>query len=59
MKVLGTSFNLRSYSDENSIATTLVSGKVAMFTGENSKEIVPGEQAVYMKETGKNGSETS
>ena len=53
VKVLGTSFNLRSYSDENSIATTLVSGKVAMFAGENSEEIVPGEQAVYMKETGK------
>ena len=30
VKVLGTSFNLRSYSDENSIATTLVSGKVAV-----------------------------
>lgn len=53
VKVLGTSFNLRSYSDESSIATTLVSGKVAMFAGENSEEIVPGEQAVYMKETGK------
>ena len=53
VKVLGTSFNLRSYSDENSIATTLVSGKVAVYAGENSEEIVPGEQAVYMKETGK------
>ncbi len=53
VKVLGTSFNLRSYSDENSIATTLVSGKVAVSAGENSEEIVPGEQAVYMKETGK------
>ncbi|MFR5660398.1 MAG: FecR family protein, partial [Butyricimonas faecihominis] len=31
VKVLGTSFNLRSYSDENSIATTLVSGKVAVY----------------------------
>lgn len=53
VKVLGTSFNLRSYSDENSIATTLVSGKVAVSAGENSEEIVPGEQVVYMKETGK------
>ena len=53
VKVLGTSFNLRSYSDENSIATTLVSGKVAVYAGENSEEIVPGEQAIYMKETGK------
>ena len=51
--VLGTSFNVRSYSGENNIATTLVSGKVAVSDGKESKEIKPGEQAVYIKETGK------
>lgn len=53
VRVLGTSFNLRSYSNEDDIQTTLVSGKVAVSDGGVSEEIKPGEQIIYMKETGK------
>lgn len=52
VSVLGTSFNVRSYDDENDIATTLVSGKVAVWNGTNRQEMVPGEQAVYERKTG-------
>ena len=53
VRVLGTSFNVRSYNNENDVATTLVSGKVVVSDGKASEEIQPGEQAIYMKETGK------
>lgn len=47
VKVLGTSFNLRSYPDENRVAATLVSGKVDFITGDRQKvALFPGEQAV-------------
>ncbi|PZU09502.1 MAG: hypothetical protein DI622_16460, partial [Chryseobacterium sp.] len=46
IKVLGTSFNVRAYTDKQ--ATTLVTGKVSVNTiGNNSEtKIVPGEQAL-------------
>lgn len=45
--VLGTSFNLRSYKEEDKIAATLVSGKVRFETEQNGKmELLPGEQGV-------------
>lgn len=53
VQVLGTSFNVRSYSSENNVATTLVSGRVAVSDGKAREEILPGEQAIYMKGTGK------
>lgn len=51
VKVLGTSFNLRSYKDEGLVSTTLVEGKV-LFITEKKKEInlVPGEQAIMNEE---------
>lgn len=49
VKVLGTSFNVRSYSDEKSIVTTLVEGRVEV----NGKKMVPGEQALYVRENGR------
>lgn len=48
IKVVGTSFNIRSYEDEMSVMTTLVEGQVCV----NNMAIVPGEQAVYFRETG-------
>lgn len=48
LQVLGTSFNARSYSDENQVVTTLVEGCVKI----NNRNIIPGEQAVYDKQTG-------
>ena len=48
LKVLGTSFNVRAYGDENQTTSTLVSGKVLLRELETQKEIalVPNEQAV-------------
>lgn len=44
VKVLGTSFGVRAYPDEN-MATTLVTGKVA-FHGADTVVLFPGEQVV-------------
>lgn len=41
--VLGTSFNIRAYSNEPTIETVLVSGKVLM----NSTELVPNQMAIF------------
>ncbi len=44
-RVLGTTFNIRSYPEENRVATTLIEGKVS-FANKNSSVILsPGEQA--------------
>ncbi len=45
LTVTGTTFNVRSYADEQQIVATLVEGIVAV----NGRQIVPGEQAVYSK----------
>lgn len=44
VQVLGTSFNISSYSGE--VVTTLVSGKVSLTKGEYKVELQPDEQAV-------------
>ncbi|MEN8229496.1 MAG: FecR domain-containing protein [Bacteroidota bacterium] len=48
VNVLGTSFNVRAYLDENQIMTTLVTGKVMIRIPETQKEfsLIPNEQAV-------------
>lgn len=46
--VLGTSFNVKSYTDENMVYTTLVNGSVAV--GDNTGNLIrisPGEQACF------------
>ena len=47
VNVLGTSFNVRAYSDENQLATTLITGKVKISEPESQKEytLIPNEQA--------------
>ena len=45
--VVGTSFNARSYENEDYVVTTLVEGRVKI----NNRNIVPGEQAMYEKQT--------
>jgi transmembrane sensor len=57
VKVLGTSFNVKSYPDENKIETTLVTGSVEIFEtshNQNTKisTLKPNEQAVYDKTYG-------
>jgi transmembrane sensor len=43
--VLGTAFNVNSYSDEPEFSTTLINGSVKVLSGSNSKIISPGQQA--------------
>ena len=49
VKVLGTSFDVRAYTDEEEVLTTLVQGSVQFSTGEESVILEPGEQAVLSK----------
>lgn len=57
INVLGTAFNLRSYSDDNIIETTLVRGKITIShsSEKDSKDKViflsPNQTAVYFKNT--------
>jgi len=47
VEVLGTHFNINSYSNEVAIKTTLLEGSVKISAGENSAIIKPGEQSAY------------
>jgi transmembrane sensor len=56
IKVLGTSFNVKSYSEEKTIETTLVKGKVRIENpGINGKkddiDLMPNQRAVFDKES--------
>jgi ferric-dicitrate binding protein FerR (iron transport regulator) len=57
VKVLGTSFNIKAYSEEETITTTLEEGSVELFTiksGNTPDLLHPGEQATYHISDGKN-----
>lgn len=58
IRVLGTSFNVRDYQDENFLETTLVNGKVAFEREGNYSYLKPGEQLRLNKEDGKTTVET-
>lgn len=55
VKVLGTKFNVKAYSDEDQIETSLFEGKINLLTNnavtseEFEKEVVPGQSFVYSK----------
>lgn len=49
VEVLGTSFNVRAYKDEQKTATTLVEGKVLFHAFGKSLSLEPGEQAIAGK----------
>lgn len=49
---LGTKFNVRAYSEDQSILTTLVEGKVSATAGDNSQILLPNQEAVYDKVSG-------
>lgn len=53
IRVLGTSFNVRDYQDEDFLETTLVNGKVAFEREGNYSYLKPGEQLRFNKEDGK------
>lgn len=48
-EVLGTHFNVNTYSDETDMKVTLLEGSVRVSSGTDQKMIKPGEQAVYEK----------
>lgn len=50
LQVLGTTFNINSYTDEKEIMTTLLQGKVKVMTGEEVHYLNPGQQAVMDSE---------
>ena len=45
IKVLGTSFNVNAYDDEQSMKTTLLNGSVEISTNRMNSKLKPGEQA--------------
>ena len=49
VRVLGTSFDVRAYADEDEVLTTLVQGSVRFSAGKESVILGPGEQAVLDK----------
>jgi ferric-dicitrate binding protein FerR (iron transport regulator) len=49
VKVLGTSFNINAYEENNGVATTLVEGSVNVSSANNSVIIKPNQQAVFSK----------
>lgn len=50
INVLGTQFDVKSYSDEKNVYTTLVKGSITFEHNGQTKQIVPGEQVVYDKD---------
>lgn len=53
VKVTGTKFNVKSYSTELIVHTTLVEGSVWAYTDQTQVQLTPFEQFRYDKETGK------
>lgn len=53
VRVLGTSFNVKAYKEDNEIVVTLSSGKVQVKCNDWQYEISPGQQFQYNKKSGK------
>lgn len=51
VKVLGTKFNVKAYSNDEHITTTLTSGKVEVITKDQSKILNPSEQLSFNRKT--------
>jgi len=52
VKVLGTHFNIKAYTDEQEIKTTLLEGSIIITHGQKSTLLKPGNQAQINKEGG-------
>ena len=52
VRVLGTSFNVSAYADEEEVAATLVEGRVRFAAGGRSVVLSPGEQGVLTADGG-------
>lgn len=53
INVLGTSFNIKAYREEDEIATTLVEGSVKVGKGENMRTLKPNQQSLVTALTDK------
>lgn len=54
VRVLGTTFNVKSYAKDESVETTLVTGKVQLFTGNESTpvaELSPEQKVTFNKKS--------
>ena len=59
-KVLGTSFNVRAYENDNDISISVAKGKVVVYNNEDNNsipELLPGNMVVYDTELGSFGKE--
>lgn len=46
IKVLGTSFCINAFEDEDNVITTLIEGKVKIISDNSSCDLIPGQQAI-------------
>lgn len=53
VKVLGTSFNVSAYADDDLVTTTLVEGAVKIRSGDNTAIMKPGQQSNISKSSSK------
>ncbi len=53
VKVLGTHFNVKAYTNDENIVTTLEEGKVKVYDSHSEATLLPGEQASYDRQNGK------
>ena len=53
VKVLGTSFNVSAYEEDNRVTVVLLEGKVGLYTKETSLIMKPGDKIEYNKSTRK------
>ncbi|MBV7532977.1 FecR domain-containing protein [Chitinophaga sp. sic0106] len=47
VQVLGTSFNIMAYNNENAVKTTLITGAVNVSSANATKHLLPGQQASF------------
>ncbi len=52
IQVHGTQFNVKAYANDSRIATVLVEGEVEFHAGQKSLMMAPGEQVLFLKNTG-------
>ena len=52
VKVLGTHFNVKAYTNDKNIVTTLEEGKVKVYDSHSEATLLPGEQATYDRQNG-------
>ncbi|MCK0130817.1 DUF4974 domain-containing protein [Flavobacteriaceae bacterium F08102] len=51
IEVLGTEFNVKAYSNEDAIFTTLVNGKIAWNANQQKQQLLPTQQLIFEKGT--------